>query len=347
MSLNLDHNLFKKKTINNSSDHKAFTMNLHRPHNLHTNTSKATNIDTKESEKKNSNKKILISDVVEPNEESKSINIEHIYVINMKKDEKKLQHFKKEVNNQFEFHIIEGVDPLDEKYKEEFELWREKNNIFMDVDYEKFDWKYYLESYKDLRQNGIHTKQDAWYHWINFGKKELRSCNKNNNIVNKGQWGCLMSHIKVLKDALNNHYERIIILEDDVIFREPWNVILEKIKKINNSKIKLIYLGCSQHSWKNIELQEEGFYYAFDSFGTFAYMVHGDFFPILLNVFKQKRKPVDSYLTDIQKIYRENCIVMFPNIIICDLENSNIGMERNNEAFFKKFKWDIYEDDTR
>lgn len=46
-------------------------------------------------------------------------------------------------------------------------------------------------------------------------------------------------------------------------------------------------------------------------------------------------------------MYSKNSVVMFPNKIICDLENSNIGLERNNEIFFKKFKWDIYEDDTR
>lgn len=339
MSLNLDHNLFKKKTINNSYDHKTFTMNFHRPHNLHTNTSKATNIDTKESEKKNSNKKILISDVVEPNEDSKSINIEHIYVINMKKDEKKLQHFKKEVNNQFEFHIIEGVDPLDEKYKEEFELWGEKNNIFMDIDYETFDWNYYLESYKDLRQNGIHTKQDAWYHWINFGKKELRSCNKNNNIVNKGQWGCLMSHIKVLKDALNHHYENIIILEDDVFFREPWKDILEKIKNINSLEIKLLYLGCSQHSWDNIVIHEEGFYYALDSFGTFAYLVKREIYSTLLELFEKKTKPIDNCLADFQSSTQKNCVVMYPNVVISDLEDSSISLPRKNNEFYKKFRW--------
>jgi hypothetical protein len=45
---------------------------------------------------------------------------------------------------------------------------------------------------------------------------------------------------------------------------------------------------------------------------------------------------------DIQKKYvNENIYVLYPNIIICNLEESNIGKKRNNKEFYEKFKWDI------
>jgi len=262
--------------------------------------------------------------------------IEKIYVINMKKDVEKLEHFKKEVTNQFEFHIIEGVDPLSEQYKTEFDSWIEKNNIH--INYETFDWKYYIDRYPDLKQNRIHTKKDAWLHWINFGKKEMRSCYKNNDIVNKGQWGCLMSHIQVLKHALENNYESIIIFEDDVILTKPWSIILTELEKINNSDRQLIYLGSSQYEWKNIVI-EDGVYHTNNSFGTFAYMVKRELYSVLLELFEQKIKPVDNYLVDFQNQNQDHCVVMYPNMVICDLEKSAISYPRKNEEFYKKFRW--------
>lgn len=40
-----------------------------------------------------------------------------------------------------------------------------------------FDWKYYLDTYPDLRQNGVLTQKDAIIHWNNHGKKEGRKIN--------------------------------------------------------------------------------------------------------------------------------------------------------------------------
>ena len=32
--------------------------------------------------------------------------------------------------------------------------------------------------------------------------------------------------------------------------------------------------------------------------------------------------------------------VIYPNIIICNLEESNVGIKRSNKDYYKKFKWD-------
>lgn len=37
-----------------------------------------------------------------------------------------------------------------------------------------FDWKYYLDTYPDLRANGVHTEQQAIQHFNTFGRKEGR-----------------------------------------------------------------------------------------------------------------------------------------------------------------------------
>ena len=40
----------------------------------------------------------------------------------------------------------------------------------------KFDWKYYLSIYHDLQEHGIDTPEEAWEHWVNYGKREGRIC---------------------------------------------------------------------------------------------------------------------------------------------------------------------------
>ena len=41
----------------------------------------------------------------------------------------------------------------------------------MDYSIENFDWKYYLENNKDLKDASILTKEKAWKHWKKYGKK--------------------------------------------------------------------------------------------------------------------------------------------------------------------------------
>ena len=38
----------------------------------------------------------------------------------------------------------------------------------------KFDWKYYLDKYSDLINNGINNELKVLGHWINHGRKEKR-----------------------------------------------------------------------------------------------------------------------------------------------------------------------------
>ncbi len=43
------------------------------------------------------------------------------------------------------------------------------------VEFEEFNWKTYLDNYKDLKECGVSTKEHAWFHWKNHGKNEGRT----------------------------------------------------------------------------------------------------------------------------------------------------------------------------
>ena len=44
----------------------------------------------------------------------------------------------------------------------------------LDLEYNDFDWNNYVSHYEDLKNDNINTKEKAWKHWINHGKKEGR-----------------------------------------------------------------------------------------------------------------------------------------------------------------------------
>jgi len=265
--------------------------------------------------------------------------VDKIYVINMEKDIERLNKLKKQIGNLFNYVLVKGVDPAnDDKYKEKYDKWSLDNQI--SINYDNFDWQYYIRRYPDLQKSNINTKEKAWDHWTHYGTGELRSCNPNNDIVNKGQWGCLYSHINILKNAIKHNYKYILILEDDIILTSD---IQNKIVKLANfielhNNWNIIYLGASQHNWDNIHINNTH-YLANGTTGTFAYMIHNRFYKILLNEYLKMKKPVDNYLVDIQKKYHDSIYVLYPNIIICNLEESNIGKKRDNKDYFKKFKW--------
>lgn len=54
----------------------------------------------------------------------------------------------------------------------------EINMITIDYQEQLFDWKYYIEEHKDLKQ--FNTPIIAWNHWITYGKKEGRKCHNFN-----------------------------------------------------------------------------------------------------------------------------------------------------------------------
>ena len=46
------------------------------------------------------------------------------------------------------------------------------NKNELDYEYELFNWHFYINKYEDLKH--INSREMAWDHWINFGRKENR-----------------------------------------------------------------------------------------------------------------------------------------------------------------------------
>src|SRR5258706_16293261 len=48
---------------------------------------------------------------------------------------------------------------------------------------DKFDWKFYVTYYKDLRRSGISSENLAWQHWNQCGQKEGRMSQKPDTLI--------------------------------------------------------------------------------------------------------------------------------------------------------------------
>jgi hypothetical protein len=55
-------------------------------------------------------------------------------------------------------------------------------NFYLSSSKKVIDWEFYLDTYPDLRQNGIHTEQQALQHWNTYGQKEGRESVRNISI---------------------------------------------------------------------------------------------------------------------------------------------------------------------
>lgn len=155
------------------------------------------------------------------------------------------------------------------------------------------------------------------------------------DIENKYAFGCLLSHIHIIKDAKNNGYNKILILEDDVMFCDNFLARLQDIKKIK--EWNLLYFGGSQHNWNNIKYFD-GFYHAQNTSGTFAYGVNKSMYDEIINFCTNKT--IDFNLSQLQQKYKE-CFVFYPNICIADVSSSSIRKPRNQQSHNLKMKWDI------
>lgn len=150
-----------------------------------------------------------------------------------------------------------------------------------------------------------------------------------NSNINKPIIGCHLSHLKVYKDALSKKYEKPLILEDDLLFLKNFD-----IPNLPN-KYDLLYLGASDYYFNS---RKGNVYLAKNVDGTFAYSPNRNIIPKLIELFKKPiTKPCDTSLHAIQQ--KGNSFVIYPNIIIADVSDSDIRQPRNLIEHSKKLGW--------
>ena len=266
--------------------------------------------------------------------------VDNIYLINMKKDFNRLEQFKSYFKSDMKFQIIDGVDINDKKNNITYLNWKRQIKPFTK---KNFHWKYYINKYQDLQKAGIKTEKFAWNHYKTFGIHELRKCNPINQIRNIAELGCLLSHINVIKDAIKNDYENILILEDDVMPTKHYNKkILKNLYEYMQKKHwKIIYLSACQTNWDYVKCKN-GYYIATkDTKGSHSYIINKSSYKIILKEFKKLQNASDVCLINLQNKYQNQIVVKYPNIFMQDFSFQSNVWKRNikKSTLYKKFKW--------
>lgn len=184
-----------------------------------------------------------------------------------------------------------------------------------------------------------HNIKVQYFRGLN-GKRELnekyRGFHNKERIPTIGSFGHLHSFIKIMEDALENKYKKILILESDIYFCEDFESVVEKYLKMS---YKTLHLGASQHVWDKIEIIDDKYYYSNLTCGTFALALDWSVFGEYLKLLKSLSKPSDVCIFDIFNKYKGECIVAYPNPICCDVTKSEISAKRDQNLMMKKFRW--------
>ena len=86
------------------------------------------------------------------------------------------------------------------------------------------------------------------------------------NHTGRGQMGCTLSHLKVLRHIIDNNIEQATIFEDDVIFHPKWDILSKRYYYHTPKNYDMIYMG-NQINTESDKINTE------PSFCTHAYIV--------------------------------------------------------------------------
>ena len=167
--------------------------------------------------------------------------------------------------------------------------------------------------------------------------------NKRRGISSVGSWAILKSMHNLLVDAKSNNYKRILVLQDDVIFHIDFaKEFKRKLDSIDDENWKLLYLGASQHEWNSVDIIHDYYHPVGTTDGAFAVGIDMILYEELIKEITLFDMPFDSgALWAIQRNHKEECYVLYENIVIADLRHSDLRVSRDMSKYALLFKWNL------
>jgi len=145
----------------------------------------------------------------------------------------------------------------------------------------------------------------------------------------KGAQGALKSHRKVLKDAIDNDYDKICVFEDDLIFCKDFNERFDYYIKNVPTNWDMMYLGCHYHNCENPDFIMKYIYKNNRNYGCFAMIINKDMIKKIYDYTKEETKTIDDYISEMIK--NNNCYSFIPFFVKTTNTVSDIGV--SNESY--------------
>ena len=126
-----------------------------------------------------------------------------------------------------------------------------------------------------------------------------------------GHYGCLQSHLAILRLARENEVPVVLIFEDDCIFDPEFNQKFASCMKQVPADWDLLFLG-GKHFEEPIQISEN-VARAKLTYQTHAYAVNHRIYDVLIELCEGGRGAIDDHTVTLQKDY--NCYCFVPNLI--------------------------------
>jgi glycosyl transferase family 25 len=135
-----------------------------------------------------------------------------------------------------------------------------------------------------------------------------------------GAYGCLQSHLEVLRVAREKGWPNILIFEDDCVFDQEFNQKFADYIEQVPGDWDMLLLGGGHHE-KPDQVSDN----LVKSRGTYflhAYALDQGIFDALIELCEQGQRVVDQYTVDLQKT--RNCYCFVPNLVWQERIDSDI-----------------------
>lgn len=172
-----------------------------------------------------------------------------------------------------------------------------------------------------------------------------------------GYIGCLLSHLEIYKTALERGYERILILEDDIVFHKNFHKEFKKIFNdidLDSNDWDLLYLGSAnfnnsyivgeeinQSTIKNYKIYgDRSFDKATNSWSCLAYAVNRKVMQRLLDYYETNgyQYEIDLVIaSEIQNKEDFRCLKVMPQLIMHQSEDSDNDPSGRSFDYLERF----------
>lgn len=161
-------------------------------------------------------------------------------------------------------------------------------------------------------------------------------------ITSPGAMGLILTWKKILKSNINK--EKIIILEDDIYFHNNFNNLFNKI----NLNKDIIYLGANQNNMNKIVISKDKNYYEYQNewiYGLFGVILNNKAINTILEslpeTFNNKQMTLDTHINSLFKNKLLTTAIIYPNLIIPEVNNSDNMGPRDLIELAKSRFWNL------
>ncbi len=124
--------------------------------------------------------------------------------------------------------------------------------------------------------------------------------------ISIGQYGCISSHLNIIKMAKANNWESVLVLEDDVEFINTEGID-EAVEQLNEVDWELFYLGSNTH--EPLQKVNNNLLRLTKGYATHAIAYHKRFYDQIINAFENREiSVIDVWLSDnVQSNHKSYC----------------------------------------